>query len=342
MPEALGAALGLLLWFAFGAEIGVATLPFADGGATLVCRTLLHFAAMAATVAAWSLLNFRPVETLAFLVPLALVYVLVWLGRWVGWYVELTAIREKLGLAPGPSPLKWRETLPYLPFAALLCLALPLVLRLCDGYVPVLSGMLYPYLLLPVGGFCSGLSLGRRRGVCPLYPAACVLGILVFIPLARLFSNMYDWPLVTIALVCSLAGNMTPAALVCWLVILSSPVLIRRLAPEPVRLKLRITALWLPWCAVVCTLLPVLLMWRLGTGGILIAIYLLPFGCMALGMALGKQHGLCPLFPLACALCLLPIARGLYHMAGALCLEPAVFALLGNAAGAYPRKSAGR
>lgn len=26
---------------------------------------------------------------------------------------------------------------------------------------------------------------------------------------------------------------MTPAALVCWLVILSSPVLIRRLAPEP-------------------------------------------------------------------------------------------------------------
>lgn len=88
---------------------------------------------------------------------------------------------------------------------------------------------------------------------------------------------------------------MTPAALVCWLVILSSPVLIRRLAPEPVRLKLRITALWLPWCAVVCTLLPALLMWRLGTGGILIAIYLLPFGCMALGMALGKRHGLCPL-----------------------------------------------
>ena len=184
VPEALGAALGLLLWFAFGAEIGVATLPFADGGATLVCRTLLHFAAMAATVAAWSLLNFRPVETLAFLVPLALVYVLVWLGRWVGWYVELTAIREKLGLAPGPSPLKWRETLPYLPFAALLCLALPLVLRLCDGgYVPVLSGLLYPYILLPVGAFCSGLSLGR------------------------------DWPLVTIALVCSLAGNLAGSAL---------------------------------------------------------------------------------------------------------------------------------
>lgn len=49
---------------------------------------------------------------------------------------------------------------------------------------------------------------------------------------------------------------MTPAALVCWLAILSSPGLIRRLAPEPVRLKLRATALWLPWCAAACALLP--------------------------------------------------------------------------------------
>ena len=218
VPEALGAALGIALWFAFGAEIGLATLPFADGGAALVRRTLLHFAAMAATVAAWSLLNFRPVEVLAFLVPLALVYVLVWLGRWVGWYVELTAIREKLGLSPAPSLFHWRETLPYLPFAALLCLALPLVLRWIDtvDVVPVLSGMLYPYLLLPVGAFCSGLSLGRRRGICPLYPAACVLGGLLFIPLARLCSNMYDWPLVPIALTCSLAGNLAGAALGRW------------------------------------------------------------------------------------------------------------------------------
>ena len=216
VPEALGAALGIALWFAFGAEIGLATLPFANDGPALVRRSLLHFAAMAATVSAWSLLNFRrPAETLAFLVPLALVYALVWLGRWVGWYAEVAAIRARLGLAPGPSPLKWRETLPYLPFAALLCLALPLVLRWIDtvDVVPVLSGLLYPYLLLPVGAFCSGLSLGRRRGVCPLYPAACVAGVLVFIPLARLMSNMHDWPLVTIALVCALAGNLAGAAL---------------------------------------------------------------------------------------------------------------------------------
>ena len=35
----------------------------------------------------------------------------------------------------------------------------------------------------------------------------------MFIPLARLFSNMYDWPLVTIALACSLAGDLAGAAL---------------------------------------------------------------------------------------------------------------------------------
>ena len=210
VPEALGAALGLLLWAAFGAEIGLATLPFADDGPALVRRTLVHLLAMAATVSAWSLLNFRPVEVLAFLVPLVLVYLLVWLGRWVGWYVEAAAIRERLGLSPGPSLFHWRETLPYVPFAALLCLVLPLVLRWIDmlDVVPVLSGLLYPWLLLPVGAFCSGLSLGKRQGLCPLYPALCVLGILIFIPLARLFSNMYDWPMVTIALVSSLAGDL--------------------------------------------------------------------------------------------------------------------------------------
>ena len=83
---------------------------------------------------------------------------------------------------------------------------------------------------------------------------------------------------------------MNPAALACWLALLASPVLIRRLAPGSVPLKLRVTALWLPWCLA------------------------------------------------ACALCLLPIARGLCHMTGAICLEPAAFALLGNAAGAYPRR----
>lgn len=212
--EGWGVALSFALFALLGAEVGVATLPFAGEGRILVLRTLAHFALTAGTMALWAGLTFDPAGAALLVFLLAVVYVLVWLGRWVGWYAELDAIRAKLGLSPGPSPMKWRETLPYLPFAALLCLLLPLALRLFDGgYVPVLSGLLYPYILLPAGAFCSALSLGRRRGFCPLYPAACVLGILVFIPLARLFSNMYDWPLVTIALACSLAGDLAGAAL---------------------------------------------------------------------------------------------------------------------------------
>ena len=214
VPEALGAILGVLLWFCFGAETGIATLPFADGGRALVLRTLVHFLVMAATLSAWVLLNFGAAEVFWFLFLLAAVYALIWLGRWVGWYAEVAAIREKLGLAPGLSPLKWKESLPYLPFALLLCLALPFVLRLCDAAdVPVLSGLLYPYLLLPVGGFCSGLSLGRRQGFCPLYPLLCAGCILLFIPLARLVSNMADGPLLVIALVSARLGNGTGAAL---------------------------------------------------------------------------------------------------------------------------------
>ena len=136
---------------------------------------------------------------------------------------------------------------------------------------------------------------------------------------------------------------MTPAALLCWLAILASPVLIWRLAPGPVRLHLRATVLWLPGCLAVCTFLPALAGASLGAVGAFVVVYVLPFGCMALGMALGRRYGLCPLLPLVCALCLLPVLRGVYHMAGALCLEPAVFVLLGNAAGAYPRgKTGGR
>ena len=213
----LAFAVQLALYFLLGAVVGVSTLPFADDGPTLILRSLAHFALTAGALTltctllgwAWSW------QAMAvYLVLLAAVYLLIWLGRWVGWYAEVSAIREKLGLDPGPSPLKWRETLPYLPFALLLCLALPMALRLLDAAdVPVLSGLLYPYLLLPVGGFFSGLSLGKRQGLCLLYPVLCALCALVFIPLARLVSNMADWPLLPIAAGFSLAGVLAGAAL---------------------------------------------------------------------------------------------------------------------------------
>ena len=51
----------------------------------------------------------------------------------MGWYAEVAELRQKLGLAPGPSFLKWKETLPHMAFALLLCLVVPLALRLCSN-----------------------------------------------------------------------------------------------------------------------------------------------------------------------------------------------------------------
>ena len=217
---ALALAIQLVLYFLLGALAGVAALPFADDGKTLALRSLAHFAATAGVYSAlfwlcrWTNLFGMDHDLGLWLVELAVLavlYLLIWLGRWVGWYAEVAAIREKLGLACGPSLFHWRESLPYVGFAFLLCLVLPLVLRLLDDPTPLLS-VLYAWLLLPVGGFISGLSLGRRHGFCPIYPAACVLFILLFIPLARLCSNMADGALIPIALIAALAGNAAGAA----------------------------------------------------------------------------------------------------------------------------------
>ena len=210
----LAFAVQLALYFLLGAVVGVSTLPFADDGPTLILRSLAHFALTAGALTltctllgwAWSW------QAMAvYLVLLAAVYLLIWLGRWVGWYAEVSAIREKLGLPPGPTPLKWRETLPYLPFALALCLGLPALLGLFDAPdVPVLRGLLFPWLLLPVGCFFSGLSLGRRRGFCPLYPLVCALAALAAVFLVY---NSSALPYCAVALGCSLAGDLAGAAL---------------------------------------------------------------------------------------------------------------------------------
>lgn len=219
VPEVLGAVLSFLLWFLFGAEIGIATLPFADGGKALLLRSLCHFGAMTLTMWAWVLLNFAPEPfpglALSFQLPFTLIYVLIWLGRWVGWYAEVAQIREKLGLSPKPSFWKWQETLPHIGFAFLLCLLLPLILRLCDAPdVPVLTALLYYWLLLPLGSFFSALSLGRRQGVCPLYPLACGGFSALFSLLLRLlFHGGFEPRLVWMALAFSLTGNLLGAGM---------------------------------------------------------------------------------------------------------------------------------
>lgn len=207
--EPLGLLLSLFLFALFGAEVGVATLPFADSGRELVVRSLLHFAATAATVSVWAVLNFGWVNLIFFLFPLVLIYALIWLGRWAGWFAEVAAIREKLGLAPGPSLFHWKETLPYVGFAFLLCLVLPVVLGAFDAIDAPVLGMLYAFLLLSVGGFMAGLSLGRRHGFCPLYPASCAVFIGAFILTGP---GIDGGILFAIAVTASLAGNLAGAA----------------------------------------------------------------------------------------------------------------------------------
>ena len=169
--------LGALL----GGVVTVATLPFAENGKTLVRRSLLHFLATQGAFLLLILICRWANWGVALLYGglLALLYLLIWLGRWTGWYLEVVELRELLGLDPGPTPLKWRETLPYLPLVLLMCLGVPLVLRVPEYLLgkgfPALSGIYYPFLVLPVVSLCVGVSLGKRRGVCPLYPAACLL-----------------------------------------------------------------------------------------------------------------------------------------------------------------------
>lgn len=182
VPEAVGLILGLLLWALFGAECGVATLPFADSGKELLARSVFHFAVTAATVGAWVALNF-PYEPFfglpQFLIPLAVAYFLIWLTRWVGWFSEVEAIREKLGLFHAPSPLKWREALPYLLLlGAVYGLGMP-VLGIFDGHIPVLTGFLLPYVVYPVLAGAVGFHTGKHCGFTVLVPIAVWLFSLV-------------------------------------------------------------------------------------------------------------------------------------------------------------------
>lgn len=200
MDTRLADPVACLLCAGLGGAAGVATLPFADDGRQLLLHSAAHFAVTSVLFLLLMARYYgRQWEGLLLLEGmLALLYALIWLGRWIGWYVEVMQLRTLLGLDAGPSPLKWRETLPYLPFVLLLCDGLPLLLRWAEHEIqrgsilelPILSALILPFVLLPAGGFFAGLSLGKRQGVCPLYPAACFvcyLPMLSLVPAAELF-----------------------------------------------------------------------------------------------------------------------------------------------------------
>lgn len=185
LPEALGAVLSLGLWALFGAEVGVATIPFADDGREVVMRSLLHFAVTALTAGAWTVLNFGWTDLLLALFLLAVAYLLIWITRWVGWYSEIADIREKLGLTPAPSFLKWRVVLPYLLLlGAVYGFAMP-ILGIFDGHIPVLTGVLLPYIVYPLLAGAVGFHTGKHCGFTILVPLAVY-------PLA-LLSDFWLW-----------------------------------------------------------------------------------------------------------------------------------------------------
>lgn len=182
--------LGFVLSAILGCMAGLATHPFADDGHSLLRESVLHYLVTAALFVALILtLGGNALACIVWTAILTVLYLGIWLARWIGWYMEVMQLRELLGLAPGHSPLKWRETLPYLPYVLLLCDGLPLAAFLVDKLwsdIPVLSGLVVPYLLLPIMGFISGLSLGKRQGVCLLYPAACFL---CYLPMVFILFN---------------------------------------------------------------------------------------------------------------------------------------------------------
>lgn len=181
---------GVVLAAALGCMAGLATRPFADEGRVLVRDSVLHYLITAMLFACLILhLGGSPFACLIWTLILTALYFGIWLARWIGWYMEVMQLRALLGLAPGPSPLKWQETLPYFPFVLLLCDGLPLCACFIDRMwsdIPILSGGIVPYLLLPIIGFASGVSLGKRQGVCWLYPVACFL---CYLPMVFLLFN---------------------------------------------------------------------------------------------------------------------------------------------------------
>lgn len=188
---ALAVLVQSALLFALGGMAGIATIPFAEDGMTLLKNSVLHFLVTSLFYSLLLVFCFDLIPDLlpAWLVILLALYAVIWLGRYVGWYVELLDIREKLGLTANPSPLKWKETLPYLPFLALLYLGLPILAQRCAAVgIPVLYPyLLFPFLIHPVGGFAAGFSLGKRQGFCPLYAVAVLfLFLLSFCLLSRL------------------------------------------------------------------------------------------------------------------------------------------------------------
>ena len=208
-------ALELALAFGFGASVGLAVPPMEGPGTAVAARTAAHLLCSSALFAGVCWICGLPLANWQGLLLLLgiywLMYLVVWLLRYLRWRAELDAIRRALGLARPAAGGVWqaRPLKPYLLLAGALELLLPLLLRLLDPPdVPVLTQLFYPYLLLPFFCLAVGWSAGRRFGVALLLPVACGVLTLLCVFLVYNYTALFQ---AGAAFVFTLAGNLLGA-----------------------------------------------------------------------------------------------------------------------------------
>ena len=206
-------ALELVLAFAFGATVGLAVPPMEGSGRAVAVRTVLHLAVSSALyLGLCAVCGLWPGVWQGVLLLLGLywfAYAVVWFLRYLHWRAEIQRLREGLGLASAWATSGLFQVCPlraYFLLAAGVELGLPPLLRLLEhgSDFPVLTGLLYPYLLLPF----FGLSAGKRFGVAVLYPLFC--GLLT-VPWVFLLYNSSALFQVWMAAVPALTGNLLGA-----------------------------------------------------------------------------------------------------------------------------------
>ena len=208
-------ALELALAFGFGASVGLAVPPMEGPGTAVAARTAAHLLSSSALFAGvcW-ICGLPPANWQGLLLLLGiywLMYLVVWLLRYLRWRAELDAIRRALGLArPAAGGVRQPRLLkPYLLLAGALELLLPLLLRLLDPPdVPGLTQLFYPYLLLSFFCLAVGWSAGRRFGVALLLPVACGVLTLLCVFLVYNYTALFQ---AGAAFVFTLAGNLLGA-----------------------------------------------------------------------------------------------------------------------------------
>lgn len=217
MAEAYGspvrAALAQLFWSGLlGAALNTMEVPFLLERGTLLYSGV-HFLG---TAAVFSLAGRRcrwfPIREswLCLLGLLLLIYVLKWSVRFLEWQADIWAIRKSSGLDTAEPP--WKTLAPYLLLAAAVELLLPPGLRLVDARdFPVLTGIFYPFLVLPLFCFFSACPLGTRlRRWWLVYPAACMALTLPCVFLLYNYTAMFH---AGVAGAAALAGGLLGAVL---------------------------------------------------------------------------------------------------------------------------------